>query len=241
MNKKHQSWLEEPSNEEVGKFLKRLHALTDRILGGNVSFNWSMESLQMLLDSKKPVAYSLLPSPAVQLGMFETFNQTFKWNLTWKIDRLRRSMPRTTLSPHLAHVLCFQLVPRLLLEVLSKRVGIYIEPHILGDCENSETSHDWEVLDFSPSPNANFTVKSFLVANPEEKIPGGSMLWALICNPNLLSELGEFGINSIWIPGIIHDQGYVLKLAYDEQSKRTEIRTGNTGHGGANWCIPKFV
>ncbi len=245
--KNDRDWLGEPTNEEAGRLLKRLHALTDRVLKGNVNFSWVMEAIQMLLDSKKPVPYSLLPSPAVQLGMLNILDSHFNLGVGWKIGSLKTSAPRKiSTPPYLAYALCLNLNPNKLLQILIQTRDVWVSDVFKGSLNPGfYTEHNnWSILNFSPTDTRGQTIRKFREETPAEKIPGQSVLWALICNPNLLIELRKFGITSVWIPGITIDrdgQSFAITLSHDDQSGRTEVGTGNIDHGGTNWCIPKFV
>jgi len=253
-----------PRDVENGQFARRLHALADRVFKGEIDYEHVMSAIQWLLDSLRLTPYSLMPHPRVQLGMIKMFNSVCRLGINpFVFHRVEGfGFPRAciiqNLRPTQAYVLdvvlgdeskktSVNVAGDLICKAQGLSTSVFSENFHLLNREGPFKDLSWRIVDFSPKPNRNFSVTH--LRNEEREKAGGhldlpstAILWALVYNPNLLKDLREFGVKSLWAGGFTNKQGDRLPVfKFDNQFKKLEILGGHPGHGGDEWTIPTFA
>jgi len=265
MNSNDSAKTSELGDHELATYFKRETVLKNRMMDGYLDWWTVVSTFQHLLDSKPLRPFSLVPPPMKQIQMARLLNRAFGWGIDeWTfecaIDRHQFTEVSTLqkLKPTQAIVLNFNLSGDAKYSFTGKTFGaawsaidaIQLKLHsnfsddpivrrVTLECDTPFWAPHWVAIDFSENKSYD-SVKSLC---EKEDLPGNEVFWALVYNPNLVIELKEFGIHTIWPGGLRlghRDGERVPVLGFDRQSQTLEMDPGHPGHKGSKLTIPRF-
>lgn len=211
--------------------------------------------LQDLLDGQVLMTKSLLPSPEVQVNIAQMVNIVFGLNHPLMNLRNGASFPDDkdlkSLRPNQAYVLTptfgeLSVCLRKLWEVInSMHYGSYCDV----DFENyTRFQHrpgynvaggvSWELIDFGDPDDDQSVQQLRNQQGPGKVLADVEVLWALIYNPQLMSDLRDLGFNDLWVGNAGLDDAVNVPYFGCAGFDAISLRNGHSGSRATKRCIP---
>lgn len=257
----HNDWeADKPSDEMLGNYHRRLHAVSERVIGGHIEYQGVMDSLQGLLDNKRLTQSSLLPSPRQQLCLAKLLNSKCGWGLDSNFDlnhQRKIEVPPEhqvkQLGPLQAFVLdvrvgsFYDTVKTVLHIIWESQVNAWMPESVMDSFEPTEHSSNmhqgsvWRIVDFGAGRKSDRSVES--VIEKRKPLPNTAVLWALVYNPMLLDELRTMNIRSLWIGGFTFESrdGREMVPVLSKEDQCLFLRAGHPKNETDGRAIPEFI